>query len=100
MPDLRAPTHPRRGRRRTRNIAMAILFFIIGVIGVLVPIMPQVPFFVMSLLFLSLASRRVHRRVRRFLHRHPKVEAAFRGWRHKRRAKRRAKKKKPTGRLP
>ena len=87
------PTHPRRGRRRARNIALAIFFFIVGVIGVLVPIMPQVPFFVMSLLFLSLASRRVHRGVRRFLHRHPKVEASFRGWRHRRRAKRRTKKR-------
>jgi uncharacterized membrane protein YbaN (DUF454 family) len=85
------PTHPRRGRRRARNIALAVFFFILGVIGVLVPIMPQVPFFVMSLLFLSLASRRVHRAVRRFLHRYPKVEASFHGWRHKRRAKRRGK---------
>jgi uncharacterized membrane protein YbaN (DUF454 family) len=90
------PTHPRRGRRRARNIALAVFFFILGVIGVLTPIMPQVPFFVMSLLFLSLASRRVHRAVRRFLHRHPKVEASFRGWRHKRRAKRRAKKREQT----
>jgi uncharacterized protein len=83
------PTHPRRGRRRARNIALAVFFFIVGIIGVLVPIMPQVPFFVMSLLFLSLVSRRVHRAVRRFLHRHPKVEASFHRWRHKRRAKRR-----------
>jgi uncharacterized membrane protein YbaN (DUF454 family) len=94
------PTHPRRGRRQARNIALAVFFFILGIIGLLLPIVPQVPFFVMSLLFLSLASRRVHRKVRRFLNRHPKVEAAFRGWRHKRRAKRRTRKKKPTGRLP
>ena len=91
MSQAPAPTHPRRGRRRARNIALAIFFFILGVIGVLVPIMPQVPFFVMSLLFLSLVSRRVHRGVRRFLSRHPKVEASYHRWRHKRRAKRRAK---------
>lgn len=94
------PTHPHRGRRQARNIALSIFFFILGVIGLLLPIVPQVPFFVMSLLFLSLASRRVHRHARRFLHRHPKVEAAFRGWRHKRRARRRTKKKKRTGRRP
>lgn len=82
------PTHPRRGRRRTRNIALAIFFFILGVIGILVPIMPQVPFFVMSLLFLSLVSRRVHRAVRRFLRKHPKAEASYHRWRHKRRKKR------------
>ncbi len=76
-------------RRRARNIALAIFFFIVGVIGVLVPIMPQVPFFVMSLLFLSLVSRRVHRSVRRFLRRHPKIEATYHLWRHRRRRKRR-----------
>jgi len=89
MTGARTPTHPRRGRRRARNIALAVFFFIVGVIGVLVPVMPQVPFFVMSLLFLSLVSPRVHRAVRRFLHRHPKIEASFRNWRHRRRAKRR-----------
>ena len=77
---------------------LSAALFIIGVIGVMVPIMPQVPFFVMSLLFLSLASRSVHRRVRRFLRRHPKFEAAYHAWRHKRRGKRRAKKQKSTAR--
>jgi len=67
---------------------MAVFWFIVGVIGVLIPIMPQVPFFVMSLLFLSLVSRRVHRAVRRFIRRHPKAEASYHRWRHKRRAKR------------
>jgi uncharacterized membrane protein YbaN (DUF454 family) len=76
-------------RRRTRNIALAIFFFVAGVIGVIVPILPQVPFFVMSLLFLSLVSRRVHRGVRRFLRRYPKVEASYHRWRYKRRHKRR-----------
>ena len=67
---------------------MAAFWFIVGVIGVMVPIMPQVPFFVMSLLFLALVSRRVHRRVRGFLRRHPKAEASYHRWRHKRRKKR------------
>jgi uncharacterized membrane protein YbaN (DUF454 family) len=88
MSEIQASTHPRRGRRRARNIALAVFFFIVGVIGVMVPIMPQVPFFVMSLLFLSLVSRRVHRGARRFLRRHPKVEASYHSWRRKRRVKR------------
>jgi uncharacterized membrane protein YbaN (DUF454 family) len=67
---------------------MAVLFFGAGVVGVLIPVMPQVPFFVMSLLFLSLVSRRVHRSVRRFLRRHPKAEASYHRWRHRRRRKR------------
>ena len=91
MSEREASTHPRRGRRRARNLAFAVFFFIVGVIGVMVPIMPQVPFFVMSLLFLSLASRRVHRGARRFLRRHPKVEASYHKWRHKRRRKRQSK---------
>jgi uncharacterized membrane protein YbaN (DUF454 family) len=91
MSEIQASTHPRRGRRRARNIALAVFFFIVGVIGVMVPIMPQVPFFVMSLLFLSLVSRRVHRGARRFLRRHPKVEASYHNWRHKRRRKRQSK---------
>lgn len=81
----------RRKRRQLRNIFLAAFFFVLGVIGLLLPIVPQVPFFVMSLLFLSLASRRVHRTVRRFLRRHPKIEAAFHAWRHRRRVKRHVK---------
>jgi uncharacterized membrane protein YbaN (DUF454 family) len=77
---------------------MAIFWFIVGVIGVMVPIMPQVPFFVMSLLFLSLVSRRVHRGVRRFIRRHPKAEASYHRWRLKRRRKRQVKRFEATGR--
>ena len=52
---MTAPHPPAPDRRsKTRNIAYAVFFFIVGVIGVLVPIMPQVPFFIMSALFLSL----------------------------------------------
>jgi uncharacterized membrane protein YbaN (DUF454 family) len=98
MSQPRPPTHPRRGWRRTRNLALAIGFFVLGVIGVIVPIMPQVIFFVLSLVFFSLVSRRVHKMVRRFLRGHPKMQAAFDRWRHKARAKRRERKR--TGRRP
>ena len=67
---------------------MGIFFFIVGVIGVLVPVMPQVPFFVMSLLFFSLVFPSIRRRIRRFLHRHPRIAHAYKRWRDKARRKR------------
>ncbi|HEY6929738.1 MAG TPA: DUF454 family protein [Thermoanaerobaculia bacterium] len=76
---------------RTRNLAWAAVFFVLGVIGVLVPIMPQVPFFIMSVLFLSLVFPSVRRRLRRFLHRHPKIAHAYKKWKDSRRKKRRRK---------
>src|SRR5215468_6560937 len=85
-------TPPRRKRRKRRskaaNLAWAIFFFILGVIGVLVPVMPQIPFFIMSVLFLSLVFPGVRRRLRRFLHRHPKLAHAFKKWKDRRRKKR------------
>ncbi len=75
-------------RSRAKNLFWAVVFFIVGVIGVMVPIMPQVPFFVMSLLFLSLVFPSVRRRLRRFLHHHPKIAHAYRKWRGRRRQKR------------
>jgi len=82
---------PRRKKRgKAHNLAWAIFFFILGVIGVLVPIMPQIPFFIMSLLFLSLVFPSVRRWLRRFLHRHPKLAHAYKKWRDKARAKRQA----------
>ena len=85
-------TRPRTRRRRskTHNLAYAIGFFILGVIGVLVPVMPQVPFFIMSALFLSLVFPRVRRALRRWRLRHPKLDAAYRKWRDKARHRRRA----------
>jgi len=65
-------------------------FFVLGVIGVLIPVMPQVPFFVMSALFFSLVSPRMRRALRRFRHRHPKIDDAYRKWRGRARRKRRA----------
>ncbi len=68
---------------------MGIFFFIVGVIGVLVPVMPQIPFFVMSLLFFSLVFPPIRRRIRRFLHHHPRLAHAYKRWRDKARKKRR-----------
>jgi uncharacterized membrane protein YbaN (DUF454 family) len=67
-----------------------VFFFILGVIGVLVPIMPQVPFFIMSALFLSLAFPTVRRAIRRWRHRHPKLDASYKKWRARGRRKRQA----------
>jgi uncharacterized membrane protein YbaN (DUF454 family) len=71
---------PRQRRSKTRNILFAVFFFIVGVIGVLVPVMPQVPFFIMSALFLSLAFPKVRRAIRRFRRRYPKLDASYRKW--------------------
>jgi uncharacterized membrane protein YbaN (DUF454 family) len=85
------PHSPSRKRRsRTRNIVFAVFFFILGVIGVLVPVMPQVPFFIMSALFLSLAFPKVRRAIRRFRHRYPKLDASYKRWRARARHKRQA----------
>jgi uncharacterized membrane protein YbaN (DUF454 family) len=77
-------------RSRAKNLFWAVVFFIVGVIGVLVPVMPQVPFFIMSLLFLSLVFPSVRRRLRRFLHHHPKIARAYKKWKDRRRRKRQA----------
>jgi uncharacterized membrane protein YbaN (DUF454 family) len=84
------PPRPSRVRRnKLRNLTLAIFFFILGFIGLLIPVMPQVLFFAIGLLFLSLVSPTVRRRVRRFLHQHPKVAHAYKRWRDKGRQKRR-----------
>ncbi len=75
-------------RSRAKNLFWAGVFFVLGVIGILLPIVPQVPFFVMSLLFLSLVFPSVRRALRRFLHRHPKVAHAYKKWKDRRRKKR------------
>jgi uncharacterized membrane protein YbaN (DUF454 family) len=75
-------------RSRAKNLFWAVLFFVLGVIGVMVPVMPQIPFFVMSLLFLSLVFPSVRRRIRRFLHHHPKIARAYKKWKDRRRRKR------------
>jgi uncharacterized membrane protein YbaN (DUF454 family) len=84
---------PRRSRvRRNKlwNLTLAIFFFVLGFIGLLIPVMPQVLFFALGLLFLSLVSPTVRRRVRRFLHRHPKLAHAYKRWRDRGRQKRHA----------
>jgi uncharacterized membrane protein YbaN (DUF454 family) len=81
-------TQPSARRSKTRNLLLGIFFFVLGVIGVLIPVMPQVPFFIMSALFFSLVFPKVRRAIRRFRHRHPKIDAAYRKWREKPRRKR------------
>ncbi|HVE65607.1 MAG TPA: hypothetical protein VNC59_03425 [Thermoanaerobaculia bacterium] len=84
-------SRPSRVRRnKALNLALAIFFFILGFIGLLIPVMPQILFFAMGILFLSLVSPTVRRKVRKFLHRHPKMAHAYKGWRDKGRQKRRA----------
>ena len=80
----------RRPRSKAHNLAWAVFFFILGVIGVMVPIMPQIPFFVMSVIFFSLVFPSVRRKLRRFLHRHPKVAHVYKKWRDAARRKRQA----------
>ena len=80
----------RRPRGKAHNLAWAVFFFILGVVGVMVPIMPQIPFFVMSVIFLSLVFPSVRRKLRLFLHRHPKVAHAYKRWRDSARRKRQA----------
>ena len=85
-----APRPSRVRRNKLWNLTLAIFFFLLGFIGLLIPVMPQILFFAMGLLFLSLVSPTVRRRVRRFLHDHPKLAHAYRRWRDKGRTKRRA----------
>ena len=87
---MRAPrTRSRKRRGRAWNLFWAAIFFLLGVVGLLLPIVPQIPFFVMSLFFLSLVFPRVRRATRDFLRRHPRVERAYRKWRDRARRKRR-----------
>jgi uncharacterized membrane protein YbaN (DUF454 family) len=72
------------------------------VVGLAIPILPQVPFFIMSLLFLSLVFPPIRRAIRRFLHRHPKLAHAYKRWRERARRKRQElirKEKELAGRL-
>ena len=89
-------------RNKLWNLTLAIFFFILGFIGLLIPVMPQVLFFAIGLLFLSLVSPTVRRRVRRFLHEHPRLAHAYKRWRNKGRQKRLAmirRRKELAGRL-
>ena len=80
----RTPLH----RRRIRNTVFGILFFILGVIGIFIPVMPQIIFFLMSLVFFSMAFPSLRRRLRRFRRRHPSLDRAYVKWREKSRRKR------------
>jgi uncharacterized membrane protein YbaN (DUF454 family) len=88
-PELTDGHRPSRVRRnKVWNLALAIFFFLLGFVGLLIPVMPQILFFAMGILFLSLVSPTVRRRVRKFLHRHPKMAHAYKRWRNKGRQKR------------
>jgi uncharacterized membrane protein YbaN (DUF454 family) len=86
--EVSEPRKSRVRRNKAWNLALAIFFFILGFIGILIPVMPQVLFFAIGILFLSLVSPTVRRRVRRFLHRHPRLAHAYKRWRDKGRQKR------------
>jgi uncharacterized membrane protein YbaN (DUF454 family) len=88
----KAPVRRPRRKRRSKayNLAWAIFFFILGVIGILIPILPQIPFFVMSVIFLSFVFPSVRRALRRFLHHHPRIAHAYKKWRDSARRKRQA----------
>ena len=75
-------------RNKIWNLALAIFFFILGLIGLLIPVMPQVLFFALGILFLSLVSPTVRRKVRKVLHRHPRLAHAYKRWRDRSRQKR------------
>jgi uncharacterized membrane protein YbaN (DUF454 family) len=83
-----APRPSRVRRNKLWNLTLAIFFFILGFIGLLIPVMPQVLFFAIGLLFLSLVSPTVRRRVRHFLHQHPRLAHAYKRWRNRGRQKR------------
>src|SRR5688572_33476609 len=84
--DLPQPSRVR--RNKALNLALAIFFFILWCIGLLIPVMPQILFFAMGILFLSLVSPTVRRKVRKFLHGHPNMAHAYKRWLHKGRQKR------------
>jgi uncharacterized membrane protein YbaN (DUF454 family) len=89
----RTPTH----RRRIRNLALGIGFFVLGVIGILIPVMPQLIFFFLSAIFFSMVFPKLRRTMRRVRQRHPKVDRAYKSWREKARHKRRKKNRKVSG---
>jgi uncharacterized membrane protein YbaN (DUF454 family) len=88
-PSERPQRRRRKPRSRAWNLFWAAVFFVLGVIGLLIPVVPQIPFFIMSVFFLSLVFPRVRRAMRRFLSRHPRVNASYRKWRDRGRRKRR-----------
>ena len=89
----RTPTQ----RRRIRNLALGIGFFVLGVIGILIPVMPQLIFFFLSAVFFSMVFPKLRRRLRRLRQRHPKVDRAYKSWRETARHKRRKKNRKVSG---
>ena len=85
---VHAPRPSRLRRNKAWNLTLAIFFFLLGIVGLLIPVMPQILFFAMGTLFLSLVSPTVRRRVRKFLHRHPRLAHQYKRFRDKGRSRR------------
>ena len=75
-------------RNKAWNLTLAIFFFLLGFVGILIPVMPQILFFAMGIVFLSLVSPTVRRRVRKFLPRHPRLAHQYKKYRDKGRRRR------------
>jgi uncharacterized membrane protein YbaN (DUF454 family) len=88
LAEVDLPSTPHSKKAKAKYLAWAVVFFILGVIGLIVPVMPQLLFFAISLVFLSMISPPVRRRVRRFLQKHPKLAATYKKWRDKGRIRR------------
>jgi len=78
----------RRRLKRLRNFALFFLFFLLSILSFVFPLIPLVTTLPLSIYFLSLASRSVHRKIWHFRLRHPKIEQRYKQWRVKRRQKR------------
>jgi uncharacterized membrane protein YbaN (DUF454 family) len=87
-PEVDLPPAPRNRAAKIKYLAFAIVFFLLGVVGLIIPVMPQIVFFAISLIFFSMISPPVRRRVRKFLQTHPRMAAAYKKWRDRGRQKR------------
>lgn len=47
------------------SLIVGILFFLVGIVGLFLPVIPQVPFFVLSFLFLMLGSEKIAERIKK-----------------------------------
>tara|TARA_R110002167_G_scaffold49498_3_gene144985 strand:+ start:335 stop:574 length:240 start_codon:yes stop_codon:yes gene_type:complete len=56
---------------------LAIICFIIGVLGLILPIIPGIVFLIISLLCLSVASKRVHLFLQRLRKKYPALDKAW-----------------------
>lgn len=67
-------------KRHVRRLVLdfiGLLFLIIGIIGIFLPILQGIIFILISFYFFSLNSRFFESMLKRFLHRHKKLESIF-----------------------